>query len=81
MPILKAKSPKKLIDGISYALRQTRPDPAESPRSRADFDQWETDVLAVSLAIEYATPGLGNYRFRMKCQGPKDRGQERGDDE
>ena len=81
MPILKAKSPRKMVEQIAYALRQTRPDPGENARARADFDQWETDVLAVSLAIDYAAPGLGNYPFRMKCQGPQDRGQERGEGE
>lgn len=72
--------PRRIVEALAYALTQVRPE-AQEPGAgeRRDvlqgrMDQWETDVMCVSLALVH----LGAYddtRFRAKCQGPKDRGE------
>lgn len=67
-------TPRRLIDAVAVALVAARPDPTSGAGVTA-FPQWETDVMAVSLAIEATHPGHGDYRFRLKCEGAKDTGE------
>lgn len=52
---------------VAFALVQARPEPEAG---RAAMLQWETDVMAVSLAVRHLT-GYDDSRFRIDCQGPK----------
>lgn len=55
------------VRALAFALIQARPEPEAG---RAAMRQWETDVLAVSLAVTQLT-GYNDSRFRVDCQGPK----------
>jgi len=73
-------SVRGIANALSYALVQARPDD-EGPGAGQDvlrvrMGQWESDVFAVSLALQLAT-GYDDTTFRRKCQGPKDRGEGR----
>jgi hypothetical protein len=71
-------SVRGIANALSYALTQVRPDPSDervSQKKRTEqMIQWETDLFAVSMALQLAT-GYDDTAFRRKCQGPKDRGE------
>ena len=79
--------PKKLIDALQYALAQSRPEvdpgapggaPLEGSWNRMALQermqQWDTDVLAVSLVVEAV--GSNAYTFRCRCHQAKDTGEK-----
>lgn len=64
--------PRKLINALAFALAQARPDGEGEGLLDvgARLEQWDVDVLAVSLAIEAAT-GADAYAWRCRCQQSK----------
>lgn len=75
----------KLVKLIERSMIHARPDsePARNQMDealrRAAMEQWDVDVTALSMAIEFGQVGSG-ARFRAACHGPKDTGQEPDED-
>ena len=76
MPKTTKPAGRTIARALSFALIQARPEPyppgGPKPFSTraTQMEQWETDVMAVSMALAL----LFNYddtRFRRECQGPK----------
>lgn len=68
-------SATSVAKALSFVLIQARPEPSagRAVDVSAAMVQWETDVLAVSLAVQTLT-GYDDSRFRRDCQGPKGEG-------
>ena len=76
---LSAGSAAGLARALSYALVQVRPEaegsePWAEKKYRAQYAQWEMDVLAVS-AVLFEGLRYDDSHFRRMCNGPKDRGE------